>query len=269
MKDFILKRTPNKLLPKGKKSKSPRNQVCRVNKDGPIVYLLYLKFTNHLPLDEKETQLGGGLTKHDYAGIFQTREDARYVADCLNKIFKWYHVYDDQYKLTSPYVVTRRNTYLMRKNPYFIVHGYYRMIGNVRRKQFMTEKLMGIVSDKAELQHYKELYLHEAQGNINMYLRKIFPDNINKIHMEPTIHVVRYKLNDVMPTMNLDDYSIQQHKQHMQKITDELSKYPHNKAMKILIGELKYLPPTKPLKQGGIEYQKLVNDPEFQKRWSK
>ena len=268
MKDLILARTPYKYLPKGKKSKSPRNQVCRVNKDGPIVYLLYLKFTNHLPLSKNETNAANGITKFDLAGVFQTKKDAEYVCDCLNKIFKWCHVYDKQYRMDSPYWVDEMNNY-------YIVRGYYKMFGDVGRKKFMTERLLHIVTDKSQLEDYKKMSLNHLLGNnLNhllgnkyWYLRKIFPTNVNKFHVESTIHVIRYKLNDVMPTMNLDDYSIQRHKQHMNIIINELYKYPHNKAIKTLISELKYLPPTKPLKTGGVEYQKMVNDPEFKKRW--
>lgn len=258
--DRMIERLPDNLLPKSK-IKSPRNQICKINKNGSIVYLLYVKFTNHVALSEQENKVGRGITKNDYAGVFESRQDANYIAECLNKIFKWYHVYDNQYKLESPYWVKKMGNF-------YVVDGHYRMIGNIGRKKFMTELLVSIVSDKRELQHAKEQCFNHVKNNLDLYLRKIFPNDINKIHMEPTIHVARYKLNDVMPTMNLDDYSIEKHKKHVQLITNELLKYPHNKAMKNLIGELEYLPPTKNLKSGGIQYQKQVNEPEFKKRWN-
>jgi len=264
MKDFILLHTPDKYLPKPK-VKSPRENVCKINKDGPIIYILYVNVTNILPISEKENKLG--LSKNDYAGVFGTRKDAQYVADCLNKIFKWYHVYDDQYKLESPY-------WVQSVDNYYVVDGYYKMIGNIRRKQFLNERILTIVTDKNDLQRQKELYTQNLPSMIYGILARTYPhinsqDIENKLIVEPTINVMRYKLNDVMATMNLKDYNIKEHKQNLKKITNELYKYPHNKTMKQLIGELEYMPPTKPLKSGGVHYQNLVNDSEFKKRWKK
>lgn len=264
MKDFILLRTPDKYLPKPK-VKSPRENVCKIDKDGPIIYILYVNVTNILPIREKEHQLG--LSKYDYAGIFQRHDDANYVAKCLNKIFKWYHIYDDQYKLSSPYWVKEIDNY-------YVVYGYYKMIGNIRRKQFLNEQILTIVTDKNDLQKQKELCAQKLPSMVYGLLTRAYPhinpqDIEHKLYVEPTINVMRYKLNDVMATMNLKDYNIKEHKQNLKKITNELYKYPHNKAMKQLIGELEYMPPIKPLKSGGIHYQNLVNDPEFKKRWKK
>ena len=78
---------------------------------------------------------------------------------------------------------------------------------------------------------------------------------------------MRYKLNDVMPTMNLEDYNMETHKENIKTVIKELYKYPHNKQTKSVISELEYMPPSKALKSGGIHYQNLVSDPEFQERW--
>lgn len=260
MKNFILKHTPDKYLPKPK-VKSPRNQVCKLDKDGQIVYIMYIKITNILPISATEND---GLSKYDYAGVFDTRNDAHRVADCLNKIFSWYHVYDDKYKLESPYWVTINNI-----GNKFIVDGYYRMIGDIKRKEFMTELILGVVTDKKDVDTYKTIFTNELPEKTKLYLKRISPKNKSKLHIEPIIHVMRYKLNDVMATMNLHDYNLTNHKQQMKIITNELYKYPHNKTMKQLIGELEYMPPTKPLKSGGVHYQNMVNDSEFKKRWKK
>lgn len=261
MKDFILSRTPDKYLPKSKVT-SQREKVCKIDKDGPIVYILYVNITNIFPISANENKLG--FSKYDYAGIFQKWTDADYVADCLNKIFKWYHVYNDQYKLSSPYGVTKINNY-------YVVDGFYTMIGAVRRKQFLNEQILTVVTDKNDLQRQKELWAQKLPTMIRGMLTRTYPhseDMYHKLYAEPTIHVMQYRLNDVMATMNLKDYNILQHKKHLKKITNELYKYPHNKAMKQLIGELEYMPPTPALKTGGVKYQDLTNDPEFKKRWT-
>lgn len=262
MRDFILRHTPEKYLPKSK-IKSPRNQVCKINKnDGPIIYLVYVKLTNILPITKKDND---GLSKYDLAGVFQTWKDAHYVADCLNKIFSWYHVYDDKYKLASQYFVRRSS------DNYYMVQGYYQMIGNIKRKKFTTDQLMAIVTDVNKLQSVKDEVLSYIKDEGNRYLRSVSSKNTSKIHLIPYVHVMRYKLNDVMPTMELDDYSIQDHKKHLEIIKDELQKYPQRKKMKSVLEDvdlMKHAPPSRVLPKGGIDYRELTNDPEFKKRWA-
>ena len=79
-------------------------------------------------------------------------------------------------------------------------------------------------------------------------------------------------MNDVMPTMNLDDYDLEKHKQHLKTIATELVKYPHSKKMMDTFDDIKaikYAPPSKILPKGSADYQEMVNDPEFKKRWAK
>lgn len=250
MKDFILKRLPKKYLPKGK-SKSPRSQVCKLNKEGKMVYLLYTKYTNIEDITEKENRGYRTLIKHDYAGVFETYDDAQAVVDCLEKIFKHHHIYNDQYVLDSYTPVhTGRNT------GYYTVMGIYKMIGAVKRGTYVDENLLAIVTNKDDLPRVKQSLLDS-----------LIDQSSTKIQRDPQIHVMRYKLNDVMPTMNLEDYNMETHKENLKTVIKELYKYPHNKHTKSMIGELEYMPPSKALKSGGIHYQDLVNDPEFQERW--
>ncbi len=50
-----------------------------------------------------------------------------------------------------------------------------------------------------------------------------------EIKRDANVHVVRYRMNDVMPTMNFDDYDIDKHRQNMKKLIGEIQKYPHKK----------------------------------------
>lgn len=250
MKDFILKRLPKKYLPKSKKSKSPRAQVCKVNKEGKMVYLLYTKSTNTEDISEKENKGYRTLLKHDYAGVFETYNDAEAVADCLEKIFKHHHIYNDQYVLDSYYV--------HKLNDYHYVMGLYKMIGAVKRGKYVDENLLAIVTNKDDLPRVKQSLLDRLIDHSHWS---------TKIQRDPQIHVMRYKLNDVMPTMNLEDYHVEAHKENLKTIVKELYKYPHNQHTKSVISELEYMPPSKALKTGGVHYQNLVNDPEFQERW--
>jgi hypothetical protein len=261
MNDYILRKLPNKFLPRGKKSKSPRNQVCKIDKNGPMVYLVYVKVTNILPISKKDND---GLGKIDYAGVFTSNPDAYQVTDCLNKIFSWYHVYDDKYKFASPYMVERIDGYK-------VVSGFYQMIGNIGRRKYETERLLAIVTDKTQLSRIKQEIQQSllADEFIHELKMKSSPNNVSKLHVIPTVHVQRYKINDIMPTMHLDDYSISQNKEHLKAIVNELYTYPHTKNMKQLISAIEYMPITKAMKSGGIQYQNFVNDPEFKKRWNR
>ena len=107
----VMRRVPKKLLPKGKKSKSPRNVICKVGNppDNNMVYIVYVKLTNILPIKCSGRY---GLPKEDFAGLFTHERDAKHVADCLNKIFSLYHIYDDKYRLTHEYYVIPLSHYL-------------------------------------------------------------------------------------------------------------------------------------------------------------
>ena len=97
VRNTVLRHTPDKLLPKAKKKKSPRNVVCKVDHppNGDIVHLVYVKLTNTAEIRQSENRL----RKLDYAGVFTTRADAQHVADCLNRLFTLYRIHDKRYRL--------------------------------------------------------------------------------------------------------------------------------------------------------------------------
>jgi hypothetical protein len=76
IKDTV-KKLQKKMSPK--KSKSPRNVICKVKNppNNDMIYIIYVKLTNHLPITRSEND---GLSKYDFAGVFTTEKDAKYVA---------------------------------------------------------------------------------------------------------------------------------------------------------------------------------------------
>lgn len=165
--------------------------------------------------------------------MFETLKDANAVADCLNNIFQ---------------------------NDYFHVIGTYKMVGHIGRGKYVDDVLEAVVTNKEDIPREKQNAIYRSAASRG-------GGRSSKIQSDGQIHVMRYKLNDVMPTMNLDDYDMETHKEKIKTVIAELHKYPHSRHTKNIISELEYMPPSKALKSGGIHYQNLVSDPEFQERW--
>jgi len=178
-------------------------------------------------------------------------EYAKHISECLNKIISTREI-DDRYKLHGHYHVL---PYKTGDKQTYLVMGTYCTTGDIKKDEFTREIIIGTATNKAELDNIKN-YTSGRTYNI--------------IYMEypSEIHVKRYRMNDVMPTMNLDDYDLDNHKKHLKIITNELAKHHHTRDMKAVINELEYAPPSTALKRGGKHYQDLVGDPEFRKRWS-
>ena len=104
-----------------------------------------------------------------------------------------------------------------------------------------------------KLRNYiKELLKNKVQVEENVYSDKketiekkdnlnIFIDFINKIYKDEDIAIFTFPFLE-----NIDDFIIK----------------PEN------IDLIKHAPPSRVLPKGGIEYQELINDPEFRKRWA-
>ena len=244
-----LKHYRDKLKSKLSKSRTrPSKKLCQIHHQNKnFVYLVYT--TVQEIIEEKK----------DFAGLFTSREDAEKIAKCLNKIFK--NINDPMYKLDSEYNV---QLYVNGHNDgYFPVH-----FDNVPGKRLYS--VQGYYYTK---KHYSGI-IEVIQSIVNTLeeARKQKKEIEEDIGTGTKVHIKKYYLNDVMPTMNLDDYDIEKHKENMKIITDELQKYPQRKKMKDVLENielLKYAPPSRVLPKGGLEYQEMVNDPEFRKRWSK
>lgn len=259
IKDTV-KKLQKKLSPK--KSKSPRHVICKVKNppNNDMIYIIYVKLTNHLPITRSEND---GLSKYDFAGVFTTEKDAKYVVKCLNKIFSWFQNYNNDYKLKRKY---RTYHWRSRNAGLFSVDGFYRMMGDVAPEEFIQEIVIDIAKDKQIL---NRIVTYNAT-HVRNYVHTITDNPLvrAKIHQDPQLHVKRYRTNDVMPTMNLDDYDLEKHHERLKIISEELQKYPHKKTMDRVIDDLEYSFPTHALKTGGIQYQNLTSDPDFRRRWA-
>ena len=265
-----------------KKSKSPksslnRHVLCKVDdKNSNDVYILYLKMINYDNVSKKASVI-----KNDYAGIFSSKSDAEKVAKCLNNIiskmsdsvykpktlYKVYKIpigYDELLSLHDSkyqhlYEILERDVYV------YVVMNTFTNVQSVKAHKWSSDLLFGVASTNDDVNGLKAKF-----NRIIPFLKQFLPPSgYNALESDYNIYIKRYKMNDVMPTMNLEDYDVYKHKENMKIITNELHKHFHSKQMKDLINELEYAPPTKPLKTGGRHYQEYTNDPEFNKRWNK
>lgn len=223
------------------KSKSPSRKTCQVNKQSKeYIYIVYITSVYE---DTEESEY---VYLSDYAGFFKSKDDAVQVAKCLNNIYS--NIHDPIYKLYKPYDV-------LRNTIYYSVSATYTNRKITKPKQWVTDELMEITPSLSQARNiYNELHTEYADDK------------------STTVHMTRYYLNDIMPTMHLRDYDAGKHKEHMEIIMNELPKHIHGKKMADAlynIDLLKWAPPSKVLPKGGLGYRKLVNDPEFKKRWSK
>lgn len=252
---------------------SPSRKICQIHRDNrELVYLVYktlsckqLNCKNTVPKENRTIWDSHDyyfaprrFLKEDYAGIFTTKKDAEQVAQCLNNIFL--NVKDPNYKLYE-YRVYGINLDENNDKKLYMIIGTWEQIRKLPLEELKYDVLVGITST------YKNACDVKKQDERQFGTFGAFDPYFNYKR-----GIKRYYLNDVMPTMNLDDYDVEKHKERMKIITDELVKYPQKKKMKDVLENielLKHAPPSRVLPKGGLEYQKMVNDPEFRKRWAK
>jgi hypothetical protein len=242
VRNTILQHTPDKLLPKAKKSKSPRNVVCKVDhpRNKNVVHLVYVKLTNSAAIRQSENHLA----KIDYAGVFTTRADAQHVADCLNRLFTLYRIHDQRYRMVpgGQYTVAPFHFHGNVETVY-IVLGIYKVIGNIEPNQFVSDYLVGIARNREELNALKATnILHSHEWFESFYFDLAIDSHDTLLYFDGGIYAAKYKMNDVMPTMNLDHYDVQKHKQMFKTVAEGIKKMPHTKRQKSLVEDLKALP---------------------------
>lgn len=235
----IAHNTPDKLLPKAKKLKSPRNVICKVDHppNQKIVHIVYVKLTNTTSVVHKEHWT----SKIDCAGIFTTQADAQRVADCMNRLFDMYHIHDQYYRM-RPTGRYRVEPIRIREETVFAVFGYYNMVsGNIKPKQFVAEYIVGIARNSQELGALMAVNIFNDKWWQSSYFRAALSWD-NTLRFDHRLYVARYKMNDVMPTMNLDHYNVRKHKQVFKAVAKGLQTMASPKHQKSLIEDLKTLP---------------------------
>jgi len=188
----------------------------------------------------------------DYAGFFSSKTDAENVAKCLNNIFLNVEDFGNTYELIMEYRVTSSDI-LKDTNIVYKVVAQYEAINHTKKDDTLNN-------------YTRVRAIAKTLEDARLYVKARGPNPYQKIYIK------KYYLNDIMPTMNIDDYDIDLHKKNMKIITNELRKHAHKKKMQDVLDNinlLEYAPPSRVLPKGGRKYQKMVNSPTFRKRWEK
>jgi hypothetical protein len=205
---------------------SERTKLCKLQNNseglsGDIVYILYItSMSNNVLVD--------------FAGMFDTRKDAVQVSECLNNIFT--KLQDKHFKLSSLYKPCKIyfshpedkkhdvfKPFVQKANNMFkyCVQGVYKSKNNVSHK---IQKIVALTFSKQDAE----------------IIQKRYTNNLGKI--------IKYKVNDILPTMYLDDYNNHIHPRQFKHIINELKKFPRDPRV-----PLAPPPPSKIWKPKGVE----------------
>ncbi len=179
-----------------------RDVVCKVQgaDRNNIVLILYLKFSNNHPIE------GPTNTIIDTAGFFTRQIDAQNVADCLNRLIPLNQI-NGKYRRVGDYVADR--AYRL-----YTVRAWYESVGNFEPHEHTDDLIISVAKTKNQL-NYREVKFLMENTNANFHIDGPF--------------IKRYVVNDVMPTMHLDDYDLSKHKQRFKEVLSHLMDIPGSK----------------------------------------
>lgn len=205
-----------------------RSKLCKLqNKPGEIIYILY------------ERRISPKNAIQDCAGVFDTKQDAKQVAKCLNDIFS--KLDDKQWKLgPSSYNVSK--VYVTKyKNDRYIYDsdsdsGSESDDPEIELKYEVSAVFIGITkhqSVKSErvtfISRSFQVLEQIRQERIASYIKyEEKEDERNGIKYDWKI--IKYRTNDILPTMYFDDYHIKTHKKKFKHVLNELKDMPHAQA---------------------------------------
>jgi hypothetical protein len=193
-----------------------RSKLCKLqNKPGgEIIYIVYQNLTQ----DSKSIRYG---IINDFAGIFYTKEDADQVAECLNNIFSKLH--DEKWELTKPYA-SRRTNVTSSDTPFWIVESSFKQ---KIQGPFKAQKILIKTTSK---QLATNTLIKSKRGTRNSV--PVFTESNGRlIRVEPVDYrIVQYRINDILPTMYLDDYNKTLHLKKFKHVINELKDFPQAQA---------------------------------------
>jgi hypothetical protein len=204
--------------------KDPRNIVCKVDSSDKIIYIIYVKYI---------CVYGDIGSIYDVAGMFNDKKDAVHVKDCLNNLFP--HLIDEHWTLAEKYKIVEQNYFAGKF--YQVMSSYTKKPGAKLGKQVMIEVILNCTDTMGEAESMiksKDFTKNINDQNFDVFLRE------RGYTRHPQIFIKKYRVNDVMPTMHLDDYNIVKHQENMKNIVKKLQTYPttkrlENKDVKVLI----------------------------------
>lgn len=170
-----------------------RSKLCKLqNKSkGNDVYLLYTD-----RIGKKMKTPSNRRIRKDFAGVFDNKNDAQQVADCLTNIFSKLH--DDEWELKYPY------------------HVYEYRVDNTTPKY----SVLGTYQSRNDLKTYRVQHVQYIVSTLQN-AKKIVQDNAIFKYK-----IAKYRMNDILPTMWLEDYDKTLHTRKFKHVMNELKDFP-------------------------------------------
>jgi hypothetical protein len=183
-------------------SSQQRDVICKVEgaDRNNTVLLLYIKQSNK---NRVEGAHPNNLLTLDTAGYFTRQSDAQNVAACLNRLIPLNQI-NGKYRRWTDY-------YVQLQDKLYSVRAWYEAVGIFAPHEHIMEVIISVVKTKAKLNYRK----------VNSFFENADPE----ILVEGPF-IKRYVVNDIMPTMHLDDYNLINHKERFDKVVEHLKLLP-------------------------------------------
>ena len=214
-----------------------RSKLCKLqNKPGEYIYILYETITS--PIDVQ-------CSINDCAGLFDTRQDAQQVANCLNNIFS--KLNDTNWKW-HPYEVHKMFLNEHTRDIYAYGSGSSNdsmsssdpdSDSEFTRRAFKFQVIGDFTCKPGNvLKSYKRdwvRYISKSFKTLEQLRKEKNDDEKNyytKIEEKREWKIIKYRTNDILPTMYLDDYHIKTHKKKFKHVMEHLQDLPHAQAQR-------------------------------------
>ncbi len=183
-------------------SSQQRDVICKVEgaDRNNTVFLLYIKTSNK---NRMEAAHPNNMLTLDTAGYFTRQVDAQNVADCLNRLIPL-NLINGKYRRWTNY-------YVQLQDRLHSVRAWYETVGIFEPHEYVIEVIISVAKTKAKLDYRK--------------VASFFENSQPELLVEGPF-IKQYAVNDIMPTMHLDDYNMINHKERFDKVVEHLKLLP-------------------------------------------
>lgn len=187
-----------------------RTILCKLQtelkKPKHYVYILYSTI-DHLNVP---TRRGA---RDDFAGLFDNKEDAEKVAECLTNLFS--KLQSDEWRMGSPYTVWdiyfKHGIFVSAPSAPVVPHKY---------------GVIGVFASIHPLSYYRTQQIHSVSSTeheAQTILNNLKQSTSNKLK------IIKYRVNDIVPTVFLDDYVNTKTFKHVMNELKEIPKSQHSR----------------------------------------
>lgn len=206
-----------------------RSKLCKLqNKPGEIIYVLY------------ERHISSRNVIEDCAGIFDTKQDAKQVAKCLNDIFSklddknWKNLKNGPslYNVSKVYITEEIGDYFNYDSG-----SESESDSEIELKYEVSAIFIGINNKPPSIKSERVTHISRSFQVLEQIRQKLIANHIKysekdyeRRGIKLDWKIIKYRTNDILPTMYFDDYHIKDHKKKFKHVLNELKDMPHAQA---------------------------------------